>query len=162
MWIIIPQLCKQKSEILLCFSSLCDQFERFIFCRIVAQSCYKNLGDLLPGDNTIFRRPRGLLGICGGGGYSLAAAETDKRFKSIATISMFNSGLVRRNGMQDSQLDTIQQRLKQASDARAQEVAGSEVLYSGDANLTDEQIAKLPFALYPTQVSNSWSMVCHH
>lgn len=57
---------------------------------------------------------------------------------------MFNSGLVRRNGMQDSQLDTIQQRLKQASDARAQEVAGSEVLYSGDANLTDEQIAKLP------------------
>ena len=56
----------------------------------------------------------------------------------------------------------IQQRLKQASDARAQEVAGSEVLYSGDANLTDEQIAKLPFALYPTQVSNSWSMVCHH
>lgn len=86
----------------------------------------------------------GLLGICGGGGYSLAAAETDKRFKSIATISMFNSGLVRRNGMQDSQLDTIQQRLQQASDARAQEVAGGEVLYSGDANLTDEQIAKLP------------------
>ncbi|HAI6360470.1 TPA: hypothetical protein HJS89_004224 [Escherichia coli] len=28
----------------------------------------------------------GLLGICGGGGYSLATAETDKRFKSIATI----------------------------------------------------------------------------
>lgn len=49
--------------------------------------------------------------------------------------------------MQDSQLDTIQQRLKQASDARAQEVAGSEVLYSGDANLTDEQIAKLPFCV---------------
>ncbi len=58
LWIIIPQLCKQRSEILLCFSSLCDQFERFIFCRIVAQSCYKNLGDLLPGDNTIFRRSR--------------------------------------------------------------------------------------------------------
>lgn len=66
----------------------------------------------------------GLLGICGGGGYSLVAAETDKRFKSIATISMFNSGLVRCNSMQDSQLDTIQQRLQQASDARAQEVAG--------------------------------------
>ena len=37
----------------------------------------------------------GLLGICGGGGYSLAAAQTDRRFKSIATLSMFNSGRVR-------------------------------------------------------------------
>lgn len=44
---------------------------------------------------------------------------------------------------------SIQQRLKQASDARAQEVAGSEVLYSGDANLTDEQIAKLPCVISP-------------
>ncbi len=103
----------------------------------------------------------GLLGICGGGGYSLATAETDKRFKSIATISMFNSGLVRRNGMQDSQLDTIQQRLKQASDARAQEVAGSEVLYSGDANLTDEQIAKLPFALYRQGYEYYWKTHAH-
>ena len=57
----------------------------------------------------------GLLGICGGGGYSLAAAKTDKRFKSIATLSMFNSGRVRRNGFADSQLDTIQERLRQAS-----------------------------------------------
>ncbi len=103
----------------------------------------------------------GLLGICGGGGYSLAAAETDKRFKSIATISMFNSGLVRRNGMQDSQLDTIQQRLQQASDARAQEVAGGEVLYSGDANLTDEQIAKLPFALYRQGYEYYWKTHAH-
>jgi len=90
----------------------------------------------------------GLLGICGGGGYSLKAAQTDKRFKAIATLSMFNSGLVRRNGFMDSQVATIQERLQQSSDARAQEAAGGAVIYVGDAQLTDEQIAKLPFDLY--------------
>ena len=43
---------------------------------------------------------------------------------------------------------TIQDRLQQASAARAQEAAGGEIRYIGDARLTDEQIAKLPFDLY--------------
>ncbi|MGA6108490.1 alpha/beta hydrolase [Pseudomonas solani] len=103
----------------------------------------------------------GLLGICGGGGYSLAAAETDKRFKTIATISMFNSGRVRRNGYADSQLDSIQDRLKQASEARALEAAVGEVRYSGDANLTDEQIAKLPFDLYRQGYQYYWKTYAH-
>ncbi|WP_287876988.1 alpha/beta hydrolase [Aquitalea sp.] len=90
----------------------------------------------------------GLLGICGGGGYSLKAAQTDKRFKAVATLSMFNSGRVRRNGFMDSQLSSVQARLQQASEARAQEAAGGKVLYANDVVLTDEQIAKLPFEMY--------------
>nr|WP_294845501.1 alpha/beta hydrolase [uncultured Gilliamella sp.] len=67
----------------------------------------------------------------------------------MATLSMFDSGLVRRNGYMDSQLDTIQQRLKQATDARAQEAAGGSVIYvGGDNKLTKDQIASLPFELY--------------
>lgn len=103
----------------------------------------------------------GLFGICGGGGYSLSAAKTDKRFKAVATLSMFNSGRVRRNGFADSQLDSIQQRLEQASQARAQEVAGGEILYSGDANLTKEQIAKLPFELYRQGYEYYWTTHAH-
>lgn len=103
----------------------------------------------------------GLLGLCGGGGYSLNAAQTDKRFKSIATLSMFNSGRVRRNGYMDSQLSSIQERLKKASDARAQEAAGGQVIYAGDANLSDEQIAKLPFDLYRQGYEYYWKTHAH-
>jgi hypothetical protein len=90
----------------------------------------------------------GVLGICGGGGYTLKAAQTDKRFKAVATLSMFNSGVVRRNGFMNSGLATIQQRLKQASEARTLEAAGGEVRYAADSKMTDEEIAKLPFDLY--------------
>jgi fermentation-respiration switch protein FrsA (DUF1100 family) len=90
----------------------------------------------------------GLLGICGGGGYSLKAAQTDKRFKAIATISMFNSGVVRRNGFMNSGVATIQDRLKQASDARALEASTGKVIYAADTKTTDEMADKMPFDLY--------------
>ncbi len=90
----------------------------------------------------------GVLGICGGGGYTLKAAQSDKRFKAVATLSMFNSGEVRRNGFQNSQLATVQERLKKAADARAQEAAGGELIYAGVARITDEEIAKTPTDLY--------------
>jgi uncharacterized protein len=90
----------------------------------------------------------GVLGICGGGGYTLEAAKSDKRFKAVATLSMFNSGQVRRNGFQNSQLNTIDERLKKASEARAQEAAGGKIVYAGVASISDEEIAKTSTDLY--------------
>lgn len=93
----------------------------------------------------------GALGICGGGGYTLNAAKSDKRMKAVATISMFNTGAVRRNGYMNTLTDDIQVRMQQASDARAARVNGAEQSYSGNVDfdaITDESIAKITNDLY--------------
>ena len=92
------------------------------------------------------------LGICGGGGYTLAAAQADKRIKAVATLSMFNTGRVRRNGFMDGDMVNIQTRLQKAADARSKELKG-EISYEGDnPPMTEEQLRalmeKLPAGLY--------------
>ena len=92
----------------------------------------------------------GLLGICGGGGYAIKAAQTDKRFKSVATLSMFNTGDARRNGYLRSQKDTIQQRLAAAAAAREKEIQTGEIQYTPEfgAGMTPEQVAAITVDLY--------------
>jgi fermentation-respiration switch protein FrsA (DUF1100 family) len=92
------------------------------------------------------------LGICGGGGYTLAAAQIDKRIKAVATLSMFNTGRVRRNSFMDGDTANIRTRLQKAADARNKELKG-EVRYEGDnPPMTEEQLRalmeKLPAGLY--------------
>ena len=96
------------------------------------------MGDFIAQYTGVDTAQLGLLGICGGGGYALKAAQADKRFKAIATVSMFNSGVVRRNGFMNSQFSSIQERLQQASKARALEASGGEVLYAATTKWTDE------------------------
>ena len=93
----------------------------------------------------------GALGICGGGGYTLNAAKSDKRMKAVATISMFNSGRVRREGYMDSQKDSVQERLKAANDARQKAVETGKHDISGHVDfetITPERLKGIPTDLY--------------
>ena len=75
--------------------------------------------------------------------------QIDKRIKAVATLSMFNSGRVRRNGFLDADIKGIQARLEKAAVARNKELTG-EIVYEGflPPNSTDEQLrakmAELP------------------
>lgn len=92
----------------------------------------------------------GALGICGGGGYTFAAAQSDKRLKAVATLSLFNTGRVRRLGFQDAQMTTVQERLKRAADARALFAKTGEVQYEGPTGtLTEAQVREAMSHLTP-------------
>ena len=51
----------------------------------------------------------GVIGICGGGCYSVNATQIDHRIKALATISMYDMGRARRQGVGDTQ--TYEQRM---------------------------------------------------
>jgi uncharacterized protein len=44
----------------------------------------------------------GVIGICGSGGFALSAAQIDPRMKAIATVSMYDMGRDRRQGLGDT------------------------------------------------------------
>ena len=90
----------------------------------------------------------GAFGICGGGGYTFATAQVDKRIKAVGTLSLFNTGDVRRNGYMRTQMDNIAERQREASLARQREAAGEEPEVAGFMNLTPEQARQIPVDLY--------------
>jgi hypothetical protein len=63
----------------------------------------------------------GVLGICGGGGYSVNAAQMDHRIQAIAAVSMFDLGRVRREGL-DGEITSA---LRRWCDAQSIGVVGS-------------------------------------
>ena len=91
----------------------------------------------------------GVLGICAGGGYAFNAAETEMRIKAVATVSAFDLGRARRQGLGDSM--TIQeqhQKLKDAAEQRTKEVNGEPVKYVGYVPNSLEEIPENAPAMY--------------
>ena len=55
--------------------------------------------DFLGGLPFVDRERIGLIGVCGSGGFGLAAAEIDPRIKAVATVSMYDIGQAKRQGL---------------------------------------------------------------
>lgn len=67
----------------------------------------------------------GILGICGGGGYSLNIAMTEKRIKAVVSITGVNFGRLLRDGFAGgSPMEVLENTAKQ----RSSEAAGNDVL----------------------------------
>ncbi|MGZ0715179.1 alpha/beta hydrolase [Pseudomonas palleroniana] len=74
----------------------------------------------------------GVIGICGSGGFAIAAAKIDPRFKAIATVSMYDMGAANRNGLKHGvTLEQRQQLLRQAANQRYVEFQGGDTVYTG-------------------------------
>lgn len=104
--------------------------------------------DFLSNHDNVNADAIGVIGICGGGGYSVSAAQIDHRIKAVATISMYDMGRARRQGLGD--VITFDQRMKTLDDigeqrtkelhgeARKDIVAIPTVLSPGDTENTRE------------------------
>ncbi len=115
---------------------------------------YYRMGDIMGAVDYIQSYPGvdperiGAFGICGGGGYTFATAQTDKRIKAVGTLSLFNTGDVRRNGYMRTQMDNVMERQREASLARQKEAKGAEPELAGFMNWTPEEARQIKVDLY--------------
>jgi fermentation-respiration switch protein FrsA (DUF1100 family) len=86
----------------------------------------------------------GIIGVCGSGGFSLAAAEIDPRIRAVATVSMYDIGQATRQGLAPT-LDTaaLMGRLQAIAVQRWAEVDGAEraMVIGAPEKLTDRSTA---------------------
>jgi fermentation-respiration switch protein FrsA (DUF1100 family) len=83
--------------------------------------------DYLGGLPFVDRERIGVIGVCGSGGFGLAAAESDPRIKAVATVSMYDIGQAKRQGLAaDVDEGALRKTLDDVAAQRWAEVDGAE------------------------------------
>ena len=102
---------------------------------------FRCAADFLSNHKAVDPERIGVIGICGGGGFALSAATTDKRMKAVAGISAVDLGQLRRDGLGGSFTpESTQIRLAEVAKQRTIEAAGGEIRYNNFVPDTEEQI----------------------
>ena len=110
----------------------------------------------------------GAMGICAGGGYTLAAVQTDIRIKAAAGICAWNVGAWIRDGIPPKgKYAKMQEALKTAAECRTKEANGADITYVGYVPNSPEEFKddtpvimkeasdyyRTPRCAYPTSVN---------
>ncbi|HEU4788653.1 MAG TPA: alpha/beta hydrolase [Flavobacterium sp.] len=83
--------------------------------------------DFLSNHALVDKNRIGVLGVCASGGYSVAATAIDHRIKALATVSMYDMGRARRQGVND--IIPFEKRMKtldEIGEQRTKEFAGAQ------------------------------------
>ncbi|AZK97173.1 MULTISPECIES: alpha/beta hydrolase [Streptomyces] len=83
----------------------------------------------------------GVLGICGGGGYAVTAAMTDRRFKAVGTVAAVNFGRMMREG--DLSPDAAIATLDAVAAQRTAEARGADPVVGDALPASPEKAAEL-------------------
>ena len=97
--------------------------------------------DYLGANPLVDRNRIGVIGMCGGGGFGLAAAEIDPRIKAVATVSLYDIGQATRQGLEESLDETaLRKNLEKIAAQRWAEVEGGQrVMVSGTPEVLTAQ-----------------------
>lgn len=88
--------------------------------------------DFLGTREFVDRERIGAVGICGSGSFAVSAAKIDPRLKAVATVSMYDMGAAKRNGLKNAvTLEQRKQSLVEAAEQRYVEFLGGEIRYTG-------------------------------
>ncbi len=83
--------------------------------------------DFLGMQSFVDRNKIGVLGICGSGGFVMSAAALDPRMKAVATVSMYDMGRQRRQGLGDTvSREQMKKNLAEIAEQRWKEAEGGE------------------------------------
>lgn len=86
--------------------------------------------DYLGIQRQVDRNRIGVIGICGGGGWALSAAQVDPRLKAIVTVSLYDIGQASRQGLSPEPNPVAEaQRLQAAADQRWTDFASGKTAY---------------------------------
>jgi hypothetical protein len=83
--------------------------------------------DFLGTKPSVDRERIGVIGVCGSGGFGLAAAEIDPRIKAVATVSMYDIGQAKRQGLAENlDEDALKKSLEVIAAQRWAQIDGAE------------------------------------